>query len=108
KQKSDLRERWFGNLDGMPDANYHRTWAFDAVSPSHQEDNVEPVTAVAARTSGLVERARREVDIRQSAVILVSHGDTLQILQCWLAGRPLGEHRSLPPLENCGVRVLRP
>lgn len=67
-------------------------------------------------------RARKEVSIRQrfhtgdgqpfppgpSAVVLVSHGDALQLLQCLLAGRPLEQHRSLPHLENCGIRALRP
>lgn len=72
----------------------------------------------------MVSRARKEVSIRQryysgeegqpfppgpSAVILVSHGDTLAMLQCILAGRPVEGHRSLMPhLENCGIRVLRP
>ncbi|CAM9691727.1 unnamed protein product, partial [Hapterophycus canaliculatus] len=42
-------------------------------------------------------------------VVLVSHGDTLAMLQCLLAGRPVERHRSLlPHLENCGIRVLRP
>lgn len=72
----------------------------------------------------MVRRARKEVSIRQryysgeegqpfppgpSAVILVSHGDTLAMLQCLLAGRPVEGHRSLlPHLENCGIRVFRP
>ena len=73
--------------------------------------------------AAVVRRARREVSIRQrfysgddgqpfppgpSAVVLVSHGDALQLLHCALAGRPAEQHRSLPHLENCGVRVLRP
>lgn len=71
----------------------------------------------------MVRRVRKEVSIRQryysgddgqpfppgpSAVVLVSHGDALQLLQCALAGRPAEQHRSLPHLENCGIRVLRP
>lgn len=78
---------------------------------------------VAARAAAVVRRAKKEVSMRQrfysgddgqpfpvgpSAVVLVSHGDALQMLQCALAGRPVEQHRSLPHLENCGIRVLRP
>lgn len=97
-------------------------WALDAVSALHSELSVEPASLVAARTAAVVQRARKEVSIRQryhtgdgqpfpsgpSAVVLVSHGDALQLLQCLLAGRPLEQHRSLPHLENCGIRALRP
>ncbi len=78
---------------------------------------------MAERAAAVVRRARREVSVRQrfysgddgqpfppgpSAVVLVSHGDALQTLQCALAGRPVEQHRSLPHLDNCGIRVLRP
>lgn len=121
--RRDLRERWFGDLDGEDDApSYQKVWALDAMSARHGELGVEPANDVAARAAAVVHRVRKEVSIRQryhtgegqpfppgpSAVVLVSHGDALQLLQCLLAGRPLEEHRSLPHLENCGVRVLRP
>jgi hypothetical protein len=39
-------------------------------------------------------------------VALVSHGDTLQILQAAFAGVAPNLHRSLPHLKNCEVRPL--
>lgn len=120
----DLRERWFGNFEGRNDtASYQKVWALDGLSARHSEFGVESATDVAQRAAAVVQRIRKEVSIRQrfytgdegqpfppgpSAVILVSHGDALQLLQCFLAGRPLEQHRSLPHLENCGIRVLRP
>ncbi|CAM9760152.1 unnamed protein product, partial [Ectocarpus fasciculatus] len=120
----DLRERYFGELDGREDqASYGKVWALDAVSARHGELGVEPAAQVAERAAAVVRRVRREISIRQryysgedgqpfppgpSAVVLVSHGDALQLLQCALAGRPAEQHRSLPHLENCGIRVLRP
>eukprot|EP00752_Nemacystus_decipiens_P013070 g11559.t2 len=124
REERDLRERFFGDFDGEEDApSYAKVWALDAVSARHRELGVEPAAEVAARTAAVVRRARREASIRQrfytggdgqpfpagpSAVVLVSHGDALQVLQCALAGRPVEQHRSLPHLENCGIRVLRP
>lgn len=97
-------------------------WALDAVSARHSEFGIEPASEVAVRAAAVIERVRKEVLVRQryhtgegqpfppgpSAVVLVSHGDTLQKLQCHLAGRPLEQHRSLPHLGNCGIRALRP
>lgn len=92
------------------------------MSSRHGELGVEPASEVAARAASVVHRIQKEVSVRRrfhtgegqpfpagpSAIILVSHGDALQLLQCVLSGRPLEQHRSLPPLENCGVRALRP
>ncbi|CAN0558410.1 unnamed protein product, partial [Laminaria digitata] len=119
----DLRERGFGDFEGHDDGpSYEKVWALDALSSRHGEFGVEPASEVAARTAAVVRRVLKEVSIRRrfytgdgqpfppgpSAVVLVSHGDALQLLQCLLAGRPLEQHRSLPHLENCGVRALRP
>eukprot|EP00903_Cladosiphon_okamuranus_P010121 g9584.t1 len=124
REERDLRERFFGDFDGQEDApSYAKVWALDALSARHGELGVEPAAEVAARGAAVVRRARKEVSVRQrfysgddgqpfppgpSAVVLVSHGDALQVLQCALAGRPVEQHRSLPHLENCGIRVLRP
>ncbi|CAM9870711.1 unnamed protein product, partial [Ectocarpus sp. 8 AP-2014] len=118
REERDLRERYFGELDGREDhASYAKVWALDAVSARHGE------LGVAERAAAVVRRLRKEISIRQryysgddgqpfppspSVVVLVSHGDALQLLQCALAGRPAEQHRSLPHLENCGIRVLRP
>eukprot|EP00904_Undaria_pinnatifida_P004958 jgi/Undpi1/1592/HiC_scaffold_11.g04982.m1 len=123
REEGDLRERGFGEFEGRDDApSYQKVWALDALSSHHDQFGVEPASEVAARAAAVVKRVLKEVSIRRrfytgegqpfppgpSAVVLVSHGDALQLLQCLLAGRPLEQHRSLPHLENCGVRALRP
>ncbi len=41
-------------------------------------------------------------------VVLVAHGDVLQITQAWTAGPPPAEHRSLPHLGKAELRRLLP
>ncbi len=50
-----------------------------------------------------LERQHRDRDI-----LLVSHGDTLQILQAGLAGLDPAAHRGLPHLETAEIRPVRP
>ena len=61
----------------------------------------------AARTRSLV---REFAQLHPGAdVVLVAHGDVLQITQAWTAGRPPpAEHRSLPHLGNAELRRLLP
>ncbi|TZG32057.1 histidine phosphatase family protein [Halomonas eurihalina] len=99
-----LREREFGELEGEQDARYADVWAWDAVDASHQRFGVEPVDAVAERMvavmQGLEKRYEGEV------VLLVSHGDPLQILLSALAGVDLRHHRDRPPLQPAEVVAL--
>ena len=41
-------------------------------------------------------------------VVMVSHGDSLQVLQTVLAGVDCAKHRSLPHLETCELRLMNP
>ena len=99
-----LRERCFGDWEGTSAGNYAAVWAADELDPGHHDHNVEPVTAVLARAVALVaglddEHAGRDI-------LLVSHGDTLQILQAGLAGIDPARHRSLPHLRTAEIRQL--
>ena len=53
----------------------------------------------------VVERIDAERDGRW-LVLLVAHGDVLQILQAGFAGRDPREHRSLPHLPTATLRAL--
>ncbi|CAM9301534.1 unnamed protein product, partial [Hapterophycus canaliculatus] len=46
REEKDLRERFFGDLDGGKDTNYEKVWALDAVSSRHGELGVEPASQV--------------------------------------------------------------
>ena len=66
---------------------------------------VEPAAAVLDRTTAFIvdlERGTPVVDI-----LLVSHGDTLQILQAGFLRMNPAAHRSLPGLRTAEIRQLR-
>jgi broad specificity phosphatase PhoE len=102
-----LRERCFGEWEGSATENYARVWAADETSSGHQTSDgaVEPVGAVLDRTTAyLVELERRYCG---RDILLVSHGDTLQILQAGFLRMDPARHRSLPGLATAEIRQLR-
>eukprot|EP01051_Picozoa_sp_SAG22_P013234 SAG22_NODE_1458_length_4379_cov_5.524766_3_plen_282_part_00 len=154
-----LRERWFGEHDGMsdnPDADgslggYPAVWAEDAADATHEQLGVESVASVVGRASQVVAElealagpplvgaaagaapgepaAEGYLDYRRQAlgcgkaggcgsgadgeglerwgVVLVAHGDVLQILQtAFEPDMEPNQHRSLPHLPNAELRLL--
>ena len=99
-----LRERDFGDFELGPNTAYDKVWARDAVDATHTAWGVEAASAVLERAAGAVRRVEgaREGHV----VLLVSHGDCLQILQTAFAGVDVSAHRSLPHLETCELRRL--
>jgi broad specificity phosphatase PhoE len=99
-----LRERCFGELEGSPVASYARAWHADEAHAG-LPDGVEPAAAVLDRATALVAGLEHRFTGRD--VLLVSHGDTLQILQAGFLGLDPGRHRRLPPLGTAEIRELR-
>lgn len=99
-----LRERYFGELDGETDSSYDRVWAEDALDPDHRRWCVESVTSVLARTTDLI--ISLEAEFEDQSILLVAHGDVLQILQTEVAGIAPGRHRELPHLGTGQIRPL--
>ncbi|MDQ0736420.1 histidine phosphatase family protein [Arthrobacter agilis] len=97
-----LRERHFGGFDGTGVENYARVWAADL--RGEPTPGVESVERVRARVRDLL----TEIEALHAGqvVVLVAHGDTLQILETIFAGIPPTEHRSLEPLLNAEIRRL--
>ncbi|MBU6323278.1 phosphoglycerate mutase family protein [Patescibacteria group bacterium] len=77
-----LRERWFGVWERTSNANYSRVWRDDESDIRHTNGLVESVAAVAERILALVE----ELDEKHhgKTLVLVSHGDPLDILRATL------------------------
>lgn len=99
-----LRERWFGNLDGTPLVNYNKVWPRDLVSAQHSHSGVESVESVASRVRQLI--LKTEESHEGCCIVLVSHADTLQISQCYVAGadcRTFSQYR----FANAEVRELK-
>ena len=113
----ELRERCFGALEGGPVARYATVWRVDEASDeagvgqvedeagAGRVEGVETAAAVLDRATALVARLERRYAGRD--ILLVSHGDTLQILQAGFLGLDPARHRRLPPLATAEIRALR-
>jgi broad specificity phosphatase PhoE len=84
-------ERYFGRLDGDKLYTYSYVWPVDSFDVTHKAFDVESVAEVSARVRDAILRiessdlhSERDGDI----VVIVSHADTLQILQAYAAGLP--------------------
>ena len=100
-----LRERSFGRHDEGPASAYDQVWEIDRGRGAHGHE-VEQVSAVAARVLEVL----READeiARTAPVVLVAHGDVLQIALAIGAGMDPHDHRDVPHLANAELRELGP
>lgn len=99
-----LRERFFGTHDEGPASAYDLVWAVDDARGEH-EDEVEPVRAVAERVRAAIEDAEA-LAATGVDVVLVAHGDVLQIALALGAGMDPHDHRQVPHLGNAEMRHL--
>jgi len=111
KPERALRERSFGDLSGGSDAHYDDVWVVDAQSATHECYNVESINSVLARASRVVVQLDESADLQSNfgrpyMVVLVAHGDVLQILQTAFAGTDVRAHRSLLHLQTATLRPL--
>jgi len=99
-----LRERWFGDWEKTDNTAYEKIWKEDKVNPEHKEKNVESAVDVQKRITSLI------TDLEQKYIgkniLLVSHGDTLQILQTGFLKISAAEHREVPHLHTAEIRKL--
>jgi broad specificity phosphatase PhoE len=99
-----LRERCFGDQEGSATGNYEQVWAADETNPCYAGGNVEPTTAVLDRTTAFIVDLERRYSDRD--ILLVSHGDTLQILRAGFLRMNPSQHRTLPALKTAEIRQL--
>lgn len=100
-----LRERGFGALEEGPASAYDGVWARDRAR-EEPEGGVEPVGAVAARAREAILAADGVVRESGEGVVLVAHGDVLQIALALGAGMDPHDHRDVPHLGNAELRRL--
>ena len=100
-----LRERWFGQWERTHNSNYHRVWVDDAVNPDHKNKKVESTNEVLARTTSLIFELEKKYSVKK--IVLVAHGDALQILQTGFMKQCPSTHRSIKHLEVAEIRELR-
>lgn len=100
-----LRERFFGVFEGaLSFEGYLRTWAEDLKDTAHHCFETESTGEVLARTTQLV--GSLEDQYVDQTILLVSHGDTSQILQTAFERLSPSQHRTLPTLRNAEIREL--
>jgi probable phosphoglycerate mutase len=99
-----LRERHFGTLELGPDSAYQGVWQRDAQDADDEFDEVESASRVMARVSALIVDLERRYS--GASLLLVSHGDALQILQTAFARQPASAHRQLQHLQTAEIRSL--
>lgn len=99
-----LRERFFGTFDKQSCDNYPLVWAHDESSKGDiGRWGEEPVASVAGRVTRFIE----EVDNHHKGrnIVIVAHGDILQIMQTVFQGIDPRLHRRV---EHLGVAEVRP
>lgn len=97
-----LRERYFGNWEKKHNSHYQDVWNDDVKNPHHKNNNVESTEEVLGRTTALIRELEKEYSGRK--ILLVSHGDALQILQTAFEQVSSSHHRSLPHLNTAEIR----
>jgi len=100
-----LRERNFGEYEMSDHGNYQLVWNDDIVDATHKNNGVESIEEVTERVTSFINRL--EATYMDKNILLVSHGDTLQILQTAFQKVDGSAHRSLPHLETAEIRELQ-
>jgi broad specificity phosphatase PhoE len=99
-----LRERFFGTWDRQHHDNYRQVWDEDAVDGAQRHNEVESTQEVLTRTTSLVMELEASYSGRN--ILMISHGDTLQILQTAFERVTSANHRLLPHLQTGEIRQL--
>ena len=90
---ASLIERSFGDFDGGSDENYQKVWNLDLKSDSAESFKVETVAQVQARLISFLSSLDLN-KLRGSKIVLVSHGDPINIILAYAKGDDSVNHRS--------------
>jgi probable phosphoglycerate mutase len=99
-----LRERFFGGLELGPSDAYEQVWREDAADPDSEPFGAESANRVMRRVTALV--VELESAYRETNILLVSHGDALQLLQTAFEKQDASRHRALDHLQTAEIRPL--
>jgi len=99
-----LRERRFGDWELQDHANYEVVWKTDLTSPEKSINGVETVKNTLTRSLSLITDFEKRHNDRN--ILLVSHGDVLQILLAHHHNINPRFHRSLAGIGNADIRSL--
>lgn len=104
---ASLRERNFGEYDGKQITTYINIWAKDQKEESaHVEKGVESPQKMLTRLIKLLKKL--EFQYKDEHILLVSHGDPLQVLQAFFLRLDSIQSISLKYIEQGELRELKP
>lgn len=101
-----LRERFFGSLDKKADSYYPDVWADDALNSGNTKSGVESPAEVLSRLTDFI--IETDSNFSDRTILMVSHGDPLNILLTYAAGSPLINHMKIDPMKTAELRNLFP
>ena len=99
-----LRERNFGQLELTEHSNYEQVWKHDAAKPEVRHNEVELIDEVLQR--GVQSILKLEQAYRGRKILMVGHGDVMQILLSHFQGIHPRFHRSISSMANADIRVI--
>lgn len=99
-----LRERFFGQFELKTNSGYELVWAEDKRHPETGAFEAESVESVFERAFACVKSLEERSN--GQTILLVSHGDTLQILSTYFNDLDHSEHRSIPAIQTAEIRLL--
>lgn len=97
-----LKERFFGTFNLSSDSHYETVWQEDVKNTLPAQWDVESVQEVFARLTALVVDIERQY--AQTNIILVTHGDPAQILECGFKKMDPQNHRRLESIAQGELR----
>jgi probable phosphoglycerate mutase len=97
-----LRERHFGEWELTPDSAYPLVWVRDEIDPDNSDKGVESPNQVMQRVSAVV--YDYETKHSGATILMVSHGDALQILQTAFSKQDASNHRRQQHLQTAEIR----
>ena len=100
----NLRERYFGKLDKTALNNLAKVWEYDKANANNKYSGVESPNKVLKRTLVLINQLERKY--KNKKILLVSHGDVLQILHTHFLKKLPSQHRETQHLETAEIREL--
>ena len=104
-KESLLRERFFGDWELSDHNNYNEVWKQDLINPASSSNKVESVDETLKRACKAIEKL--ETLYCDKTILLVGHGDVLQILGAYYQNISPRFHRSLNSIGNADIRSLQ-
>lgn len=100
----NLRERYFGIYEGLSCCEYKKGWEEDERNVDYRGHFGESANDVLKRMATVI--VMLEMNYIDKNILLVSHGDPLQILECYFKGLSPSHHRVMKHLKNAEIRRL--